>query len=52
MAAPLAVVAGVPAGTVAAAAAGVPAGTAEQATVVDDLLPLVELFGVCYKTVT
>jgi len=47
MAAPLAVVAGVPAGTVAAAAAvgKGPAGS------VDDSLPLAVGFGLCYKTV-
>ena len=55
MAAPLAVVAGVPAGTV----SGVPAGTVAAvaaagwgpAGLVDDFLPLSELFGLCYITV-
>jgi hypothetical protein len=43
MAAPLAVVAGVPAGTIAAAAA---AGS-EPTGVVDDSLPLAVIFGLC-----
>jgi len=54
MAAPLAVVAGVPAGTVAAVAAGMPAGIAAgpgHTGVADDSLPLAELFGLCYITV-